>query len=62
MEKEKVIIRVEKEVENCFECPYCLQNPEMFTYAGRCVRGDFTIDDTFSGVAEKCPFRKESQK
>ena len=62
MEKAKVIIRVEQEVEDCFECPYCMQNTEVLTIDGYCRRGEFNIDDAFSGVAEKCPFRKESRQ
>lgn len=62
MGEEKVVIRVEQEVEDCFECPYCVQNTEVLTIDGYCGRGDFKIDNAFSGVAEKCPFRKEKQK
>lgn len=62
MGKEKVVIRVEQEVEDCFECPYCVQNTEVLTIDGYCSRGDFKIDNAFSGVSENCPFRKESRQ
>ena len=62
MGEEKVVIRVEQEVEDCFECPYCVQPTDVMVINGYCSRGDFKIDNAFWGVSEKCPFRKENQK
>lgn len=62
MGEEKVVIWVEQEVEDCFECPYCVQDFTTLYTVGECSRGEFKIDNVFHGVHKDCPFRKENQK
>lgn len=66
MATDKIVIRVEQEVEDCFECPYCVQDLTTFITAGitagECSRGEFKILNVFHGVHKDCPFRKGGQK
>ena len=59
---EKIVVRVEHEVERCFGCPYCVQDHTTIKFAGECSCGKFKIDNIFQGVHKDCPFRKENQK
>lgn len=43
----KVVVRVDQEVWDCFECPYCVQPTDVLAINGHCSRGDFKIDDAF---------------
>lgn len=58
--KPKVTIKIEKEIENCYECPL---TTEVYTQ-GFC--GTVCEFDTYSiipreGILKNCPFRKENK-
>lgn len=57
---DKVKIKLEKEIENCYECPFTVYIYEQ-GFCGTCCKFNPYVIIPNKGIYEKCPFRKEKQ-
>lgn len=57
----KIIIKFEKEIEHCYECPFTERVWEQ-GFSGTCCKFNYYITIPKQGVLESCPFLKEEDK
>lgn len=54
----KVIIRIEKEIENCFDCPFVKKVYEHGYSGSDCSKLGCYSTIPEKGIRKDCPFRK----
>ena len=59
---DKVIIKIEKEIEHCYECPYAYDVYEQGYSGTECSELGIYKEIPKEGIRKDCPFRNKGKR